>query len=119
MTVQAQVVLSLRELVAREYHFCATPSCPVVYFAPNGQAIQQHQLRERVFPKDAADEVLICFCFRYSLGQLRQARRAECAVILADIVAGIQQGQCACTLRNPQGACCLGNVRRIMEISRT
>lgn len=32
----------------------------------------------------------------------------------ADITAGIRAGQCACDLRNPQGICCLGNVRRLI-----
>jgi hypothetical protein len=31
--------------------------------------------------------------------------------IVDDIKAGIKAGQCACDLRNPQGTCCLGNVR--------
>ena len=32
-----------------------------------------------------------------------------------DIHAGINAGQCACDLRNPQGSCCLGNVRGLIK----
>jgi hypothetical protein len=32
-----------------------------------------------------------------------------------DIDTGINTGQCACDLRNPQGSCCLGNVRGLIK----
>ena len=35
--------------------------------------------------------------------------------IIDDISTGINAGQCACDLRNPQGSCCLGNVRGLSE----
>jgi hypothetical protein len=31
---------------------------------------------------------------------------------------GTRQGQYACDLRNPQGSCCLGNARRLMQTVR-
>jgi hypothetical protein len=59
--------------------------------------------------------VLVCYCFRYRADTLQRSGSAERAAILADIVAGTQQGQCACQIRNPQGSCCLGNVRRLIR----
>ncbi len=41
--------------------------------------------------------------------------RTQRAAIVDDINAGIQAGQCACDLRNPQGSCCLGNVREAIK----
>ena len=35
--------------------------------------------------------------------------------IVDDINTGINAGQCACDLRNPQGSCCLGNVRGLIK----
>jgi hypothetical protein len=32
-----------------------------------------------------------------------------------DINTGISAEQCACDLRNPQGSCCLGNVRGLIK----
>lgn len=123
-TVQSQVALSLRELALAAYHFCGTPGCAVVYFASAAQgcaqgqsAITREQLRERVFQKESADNVLVCYCFRYSVGDIQRSDRAGRCAILADIMAGTQQGQCACELRNPQGRCCLGNVRRVAAAS--
>lgn len=123
-TVQSQVAISLRALAQTPYQFCDTPDCAVVYYAaavvssaltPARGAISCDQLRERVFQKEPGPDVLVCYCFGYTLGVIRHGDEAERAAILADIVAGMRQGQCACTLRNPQGSCCLGNVRRLMR----
>jgi hypothetical protein len=31
------------------------------------------------------------------------------------VTAGVQADQCACDIRNPQGSCCLGNVRAVVQ----
>jgi hypothetical protein len=36
--------------------------------------------------------------------------------IAVAINAGIRAGACACDLRNPQGACCLGNARALVKL---
>lgn len=113
-TVQAQVAISLRELAAGSYRFCATRRCPIVYFAAEEEAVRHEQLRERVFQKEPAGDVLVCYCFRYSVSALQHSEPTQRAAILADIVAGTRQVQCACELRNPQGRCCLGNVRQLL-----
>ena len=116
VTVQAQVAISLRALTARFYQFCATPGCEVVYYAAGAPPILCDQVRELIFQKDPNADVLVCYCFRVSRGQFQQGSGAERSAILADIVAGTRQGQCACELRNPQGSCCLGNVRRLLRV---
>jgi hypothetical protein len=55
------------------------------------------------------------YCFRHTVGDVRAASPATRAAIVDDINAGIKAGQCACDLRNPQGSCCLGNVRGLIE----
>lgn len=124
-TVQSQVAISLRELAQTPYQFCATPDCSVVYYAaavassahaPARGPITCDQLRERVFQKEPAPDVPVCYCFGYTLGVIQRGGEAERAAILADIVTGTRQGQCACRLRNPQGSCCLGNVRQLMQV---
>lgn len=112
LTVQAQVALSLREL-RPPYWFCRTPSCAVVYFAAEAPPITCDQLRERVFQKASDPDVLVCYCFRYTRGDLQRGDSARRDSILADVIAGTQQGQCACEIRNPQGSCCLGNLRHL------
>lgn len=114
VTVQAQVAISLQAIAAPLYWFCATRDCPVVYFAADAPAITRDQIRERVFQKEPLDDVLVCYCFRYPVGLLQQSDPDQRAAILAEIVAGTQHGRCACTIRNPQGSCCLGNVRGLL-----
>lgn len=118
-TVRALVRISLRSLEPASYRFCATPGCFTVYYSDgNGQPILIEQVREVVYQKAADQEqVLICYCFQHSVGTLRRGDTAQRAAILADITAGTRQGQCACDLRNPQGSCCLGNVRHLIQVA--
>jgi len=116
-TVQSQVAYSLRVLAASPYQFCATQRCAVVYYTTAAPPITCDQLREHVFQKAPGGAVLVCYCFHYRVDVIQQSDRAARAAILADIVAGTRQEQCACALRNPQGSCCLGNVRRLLRMS--
>lgn len=115
ITVQAQVTVSLRELAAVPYQLCINPTCAVVYYTVGAPPVMRAQIREQFFPKEITPDVLVCHCFRHNLGAIQRSDSAGRSAILTDILVGTQQGQCACTLRNPQGRCCLGDVRRLMR----
>jgi len=116
-TVKGLLSVTLRQVQRTEYLFCRTATCPVVYFSFDGaQTFSADQIRERVFQKEPqAEDVFVCYCFRHTVGELRAGSQALRASILDDINAGIQADQCACDLRNPQGSCCLGNVRGLIR----
>ena len=116
-TVKALLSVTLRRVRNAEYLFCQTPTCPVVYFTTDGaETYTVEQVRERVYQKESnADDIFICYCFRHTVGQIRVATPESRAAILDDINTGIQADQCACDLRNPQGSCCLGNVRGLIK----
>lgn len=116
-TVKALLSVSLREVQDVEYLFCKTQACPVVYFSTSGeQTFTVEQVRERVYQKEPdRDEVFVCYCFRHTVGELYAASPESCRSIIEDITKGIDAGQCACDLRNPQGSCCLGNVRGLIK----
>ncbi|HEY3342931.1 MAG TPA: hypothetical protein VGK81_12970 [Anaerolineae bacterium] len=115
-TVKALLAVSLREVQDAEYLFCRTQTCPVVYFTPGGQSFSLKQVRERVYQKEPlAPEVYVCYCFRHTVGELLASTPETSKTILDDIESGIQAEQCACDLRNPQGSCCLGNVRGLLK----
>lgn len=122
-TVKALLAVSLRAVRAEvTYLFCTTPTCVVVYFTPDGaQTFMVNHVRERVYQKEPdANEVLVCYCFRYTVGDVRATAPPQRLAMIADINAGIEVGQCACDLRNPQGSCCLGNVRGLIKrVKRT
>jgi hypothetical protein len=112
-TVKAMLAVSLRAISTADYRFCPTATCPVVYFTVDGtQTFTSDHVRERVYQKaPGAADVFVCYCFRHTVGEVQTA--PDPATIVADITTGIQAGQCACDLRNPQGSCCLGNVRAL------
>ena len=116
-TVKVMLSVTLREVQDTNYLFCRTQSCPVVYFsAGGGQTFTIDQVRERVYQKELEREnVFVCYCFRHTVGELRVASPEDRIAIVDDINTGINAGQCACDLRNPQGSCCLGNVRSLIK----
>lgn len=118
-TVKALVSVSLRVVQDDDYLFCKTQTCPVVYFSLNSeQTFTTAQVRERVYQKEPdSDDVLVCYCFQHHVGEIRTVTPAARAAIVGDINTGINAGQCACDLRNPQGTCCLGNVRGLIKDS--
>lgn len=117
-TVKSMLAVSLRHVRDTPYRFCTSPNCDVVYYSNDGaQTFTTHQVRERVYQKEpGTDDVLICYCFQHTPGDIRQyIAQSTQATLITDINAGIQMGQCACDWRNPQGNCCLGNVRQFIK----
>ena len=112
-TVQALLAVSLQAIRRTGYHFCRTPDCPVVYFSNDGQqTFVEAELREKVHQKHPDDdEVMVCYCFRHTPGTIRaELDKGRSSTVITAIQAGIEAGQCACEIRNPQGSCCLGNI---------
>ncbi len=116
-TVKALLSVSLREVRAADCLYCRTQTCPIVYCSPDhGQTFTVDHVRERVYQKAPdADDVWVCYCFRHTVGDVGGASPEARAAMLQDIDTGINAGQCACDLRNPQGSCCLGNVRGLIQ----
>ena len=117
-TLKALLARPLTEVRAVDYRFCRTPECPTVYYSVDGdQRFSEDDLRERVYQKHLHDKrVFVCYCFRHTSHSIRQEFVATGAsTVVRAITAGIQAGQCACDIRNPQGSCCLGNVRALVE----
>lgn len=93
-----------------EAGFCPNPACEVVYFG--GEAVvRKGETVLAVTQKDPGDEIFVCYCFEHKRGDLRRDLERTGATDIPDrIKLGIKEGRCDCERRNPQGACCLGNV---------
>jgi len=66
-------------------------------------------------PDDAT--VLACYCFAVSVGAMSDAARSR---ELREMVAHeVQAGHCACEVKNPKSACCLGDLVRIERAEAT
>lgn len=98
------------------YHFCSSSGCPVVYISNSGQRFMTTDLKVPVFQKENDTDVPICYCF----GWTRQRVQAEIeqtgqSSVLEAIAAHIKAKRCGCDVNNPQGHCCLANVRATVE----
>ena len=116
-TVKAMLSVSLRGLdPSTPYHFCRSAECEVVYFAGQ-ERFTTDEVRVPVHQKHPhSKDVPVCYCFTHTPGSIRAEWLAiGMSTAVADVTAGIQAGQCACEIRNPQGACCLGNVRKVVK----
>jgi Zinc binding domain len=112
---------ALRRLDGKVYRFCPAPDCDIVYFDNSANSIfRKPDLVVRVGQKESEEPVPICYCFGYTLADVRRdpasGERTEIPFI---ITREIRAGHCACEVKNPQGACCLGDVTRAIEKVRS
>ena len=117
ITVKALINKTLRLVSGDDYRFCKDPGCSVVYFANmSDQIFSTEDIRVAVYQKQPrTPDVEICYCFNHSVSEISRASADRREEIVADINEGIKAGQCACDIRNPQGSCCLGNVRTFVK----
>ena len=103
------------QLGDRQYRFCASPDCPVVYFSDD-RRFTIDDLRIRVGLKAKDDPVPLCYCFGLSEEDVREEIRTQGRTTILDRLKSlVKDGMCACEERNPSGACCLGGVARVVE----
>lgn len=99
-----------------EYRFCERPECPVVYFSNQGDAFTTNDLKVPVFQKDNGYDVSVCYCFGWSRQRLQQELVATGhSTAIESITAHIQAKRCGCDVNNPQGSCCLKNVKHVLH----
>lgn len=102
------------------FYFCSSKMCDTVYFSDAGQVFRTVDLTVQVWQKQPAGDRTFCYCF----GENESAMRAE--LELSGRIAAIErvrrhiaERRCACDIRNPRGACCLGDlsaaVRKLQE----
>ena len=98
------------------YRFCPDPNCAVVYFGEQRSRFTVLDLRELVSAKTTGDARPICYCFGFTEGDARgEIVRTGKSTIPATVSGLIKAGMCACEIRNPSGACCLGEVNRTVK----
>lgn len=118
LTLKALLALPLTQVTYSAYCFCPDPKCPTVYYSANGaQTFEESDLHTKVYQKHLHnEEAVICYCFRHSRKSIRDEMiRTGTSTVVEQITTGIRVGQCACDIRNPQGDCCLGNVRQAVK----
>jgi hypothetical protein len=112
LTVKALLTeAALQRMPQGDLRFCPDADCDVVYFAAGGVRFSTIDVRVAVWQKLPFGVRPVCYCFGESEASIRteiELNGASAAV--ARIREHIAAGRCACDVRNPRGACCLGDV---------
>jgi hypothetical protein len=102
---------ALARLTPGAHWFCADAGCDVVYFAAEGAQFATMDLRVAVWQKLPFGRRMVCYCFGESEASIREevevTGRSSAVTRIREHIAA---GRCACEVRNPRGACCLGDV---------
>ncbi len=119
-TIDALVVPAVKAtLLVVERRFCKTPSCSVVYYGADGAVADKAECRVRVGLKETEHPVPICYCFEFTRADVRRELvETGACTIPARITAEIKAERCACEVKNPAGACCLGEVNKVVNEER-
>jgi len=119
VTIESLVAEAARMGVGRSdgFRFCAEPSCEVAYFHPEtGAQFAKHEVRVRIGRKAIEAPRPVCYCFEHTVEEIEaEVLATGTSKVAADITARCRQGLDRCEETNPQGSCCLGNVRRAMK----
>ncbi|MBI2923872.1 MAG: cation transporter [Planctomycetes bacterium] len=104
------------EVQGREWYYCDSPDCEVVYFAADGRTLRKDALKVRVGAKEKTSPRTVCYCFGHSVESIcdEVARTFE-STVAASIAAKVKAGECRCEILNPKGACCLGDVKKAVK----
>ena len=93
------------------YRFCADASCDVVYFDLAGACYRTGDVRVPVWQKEPFGKRTVCYCFGESEASIcAEIAAAGQSDAVERVRAHIAAGRCACEIRNPRGACCLGDL---------
>ena len=119
-------MLTVKSLVRRlplgmpdtQYYFCEAPGCDAVYFPLDTQAptFFRGDLNVRVGSKEAAEPIPVCYCFGFTRQDIwDEIRSTGKSTVAKRIRAEVEEGRCACEVKNPSGQCCLGDVTRTVK----
>jgi hypothetical protein len=117
LTVRALLsATALQRFERGAYRFCPDASCDVVYFDSAGRTFTTADLRVPVWQKQAPGARTICYCFGENETDIRaEIDRIGRSAAETRVREHIQAGRCACEVRNPTGACCLGDVTQAVK----
>lgn len=99
------------------FRFCPNPACHVAYFhAGTGQTIHKDQVAVRIGQKETDLSRPVCYCFGYTAEDVRdEVAGTGDSTIFDEISEKCRQGLDRCAETNPQGSCCLSNVRAVVK----
>ncbi len=102
------------------FRFCSTPTCDVAYFRPGAdERFLREDVRVRIGLKENEPPRTVCYCFDHTVEEIEADVAATGTSQIPDaITEKCRQGLDRCAETNPQGSCCLGNVRRVLKAAQ-
>jgi hypothetical protein len=99
------------------YRFCKTRTCDVAYFAEREPTtFHRADVRVPIFQKSTEPSRLVCYCFGHQVNDIEdEVRRTGVSSVPDAIGQKCKAGLDHCEEMNPQGSCCLGNVRQVLS----
>lgn len=115
--ITATAMLGDPALATAPLRFCATEGCDVVYYGDGHPAsFRTRDLSVTVFQKSADPCRLVCYCFGHSVESLEREVATRGASEVPELIAQqCKAGLDDCKRKNPQGRCCLVNVRDVLR----
>jgi hypothetical protein len=93
------------------FYFCPGSDCDTVYFSDAGQRFRIVDVSVPVWQKERAGERVVCYCFGENESDMRVELETVGRIAAVERVRRhIAERRCACDVRNPRGACCLGDL---------
>lgn len=112
----ARIEVEAPRLSDPSYGLCLNPACRVVYFGSKGSILEKSDVRVVVGFKEATSDAPVCYCFGHTWESiLREISRTGRSTVGEQIAREVKAGRCACEVKNPSGACCLGEVGRVVR----
>ena len=120
LTVKALLTeAALSRFEPADYRFCPNACCDVVYFAPPTPTFSKCDVRVPVWQKEPVGRRMVCYCFGENEADIaEEINRMGESLAVNRVRTHIAAGRCACEVRNPRGACCLGDVIAAVEHMR-
>lgn len=122
VTMQSLLTVDLSEAgELDDYRHCPAPDCDVAYYSPEtGKTLSKDLVKVRIGTKEAEAPRPVCYCFQHTWesieADLRETGKTD---VVERITEHCRKGEDRCPEMNPQGACCLGNVRRAVTEVKT
>jgi hypothetical protein len=97
------------------YRFCASPCCDVVWFGEaSGHVLHRSDVLVRVGVKETAADRPLCYCFGFTAADVCNAVGSGSGTPVDEaILAHCRRGEDRCIETNPQGVCCIANIRAV------
>lgn len=115
VTIETLVLDEARRRIERTdgFRFCGQTACDIAYFHPEtGDRLLRSDVKVRIGQKETTPPRPVCYCFDHTVEEIdSEVKETGTSRIPDEITEKCREGLDRCEETNPQGACCLGNVR--------